>query len=63
MLELVDLGGDCAEAWLGGGANVAEGALTDDPLINMGDGYSDEGSEPDMKDAEILLLAIKDTFC
>jgi hypothetical protein len=29
----------------------------------MGDGYSGEGSELDMKDAEILLLAIKDTFC
>lgn len=62
-MELVDLGGDCVEAWPGGGVNVAEGALTDDSLIDMGDGYSGEGSELDMKDAEILLLAIKDTFC
>jgi len=63
MLELVDLGGDCDKAWPGGGVNVAEGALIDDPLNNIGDGFCDEGSELDMKDAEILLLAIKDTFC
>ena len=63
MVELVDLGGDCDEARPGGGVNAAEGALTDDPLNNMGNGFSDEGSELDMKDAEILLLAIKDTFC
>ena len=62
MLELVDLGGDCAEAWPGGGVNVAEGALTDDPLINMGNGCSVGCSEFDMKDAEILLLAIQDAF-